>query len=198
MRLLVGLGNPGTAYAGHRHNIGFMAIDAVARHFGFEPFRRRFQGLAAQGEIDGEKVIALKPQTFMNESGRAVGEAARFFKLAAGDVIAFHDELDLRPGKVRVKTGGGAAGHNGLRSMDAHIGTAYVRVRLGIGHPGDPDRVTSYVLSDFGAAERLWRDPLLDAVADALPLLIKGDAAGFMTRVAHRAPPPVPPEPRSV
>lgn len=190
MRLLVGLGNPGTAYAGHRHNIGFMAVEAVAHHFGFDPFRRRFQGLIAQGEIDGEKVIALKPQTFMNESGRAAGEAARYFKLGVGDVIVFHDELDLKPGKVRVKTGGGAAGHNGLKSLDAHIGPAYVRVRLGIGHPGNPDRVTGYVLSDFSAAERAWREPLLDAVATSLPLLIRGDAAGFMTRVAHQAPPP--------
>ena len=190
MRLLVGLGNPGPAYAGHRHNIGFMAVDAVARHFGFDPFRRRFQGAVAQGEIAGERIIALKPETFMNESGRAAGEAARYFKLEASDVIAFHDELDLKPGKVRVKTGGGAAGHNGLRSLDAHIGSDYVRVRLGIGHPGSPDRVTGYVLSDFTAAERLWRDPLLAAVAEALPLLINGDATGFMTRVAHQAPPP--------
>jgi PTH1 family peptidyl-tRNA hydrolase len=190
MRLLVGLGNPGPAYAGHRHNIGFMAVDAVARHFGFDPFRRRFQGAVAQGEIAGERIIALKPETFMNESGRAAGEAARYFKLEASDVIAFHDELDLKPGKVRVKTGGGAAGHNGLRSLDAHIGSDYVRVRLGIGHPGSPDRVTGFVLSDFTAAERLWRDPLLAAVAEALPLLINGDATGFMTRVAHQAPPP--------
>lgn len=194
MHLLVGLGNPGRTHERHRHNIGFMAIDAIAERFGFDPFRRRFQGLAAQGRIDGAQVIALKPETYMNESGRAVGAARRYFKLDAAAIIAFHDELDLKPGKVRFKQGGGAAGHNGLRSLDAHIGAGYGRVRLGIGHPGAADRVTGYVLSDFTASERAWLDPVLAAVAEALPLLITGDAAGFMTRVALRAPPPDPTE----
>lgn len=184
MHLLVGLGNPGPAYAGNRHNIGFMAVDSIVHRHDFEPFRSRFHGLAAMGSVAGANLVALKPMTFMNESGRAVAAAARFFKIPVEHIIVLHDELDLRPGKVRVKRGGGHAGHNGLRNIDAHMGRDYIRVRLGIGHPGDPNRVTPYVLSDFAKTDAPWLSRLLDAVTDAMPLLIEGDDAGFMTRVA--------------
>ncbi len=190
MLLFVGLGNPGPKYAGNRHNIGFMAADEIVRRHSFGPWRRRFQGEVSEGVLASEKVLVLKPETYMNESGRAVGEAVRFYKLAATDVVVFHDELDLAPGKMRVKTGGGHAGHNGLRSIDAHIGPAYRRVRLGIGHPGDRDVVHYYVLSDFAKADRDWLLPLLDAVADAAPLLARNDDAGFATRVALLTRPP--------
>ncbi|GAB4123458.1 MAG: aminoacyl-tRNA hydrolase [Rhodothalassiaceae bacterium] len=185
MRLLVGLGNPGARYAGNRHNIGFMAADAIARHHGFSPSRARFQGETMEGMLDGVKCLLLKPQTYMNESGRAVAEAARFFRTAPADIIVFHDELDLAPGRIRVKTGGGHAGHNGLRSIIAHIGEDFVRVRMGIGHPGDRDLVTPYVLSDFSKEERSWLDPLLEALARAAPMLIAGDPARFMTELAR-------------
>lgn len=184
MLLVVGLGNPGSEYAGHRHNIGFMAVDAIVRRHSFGPFRAKFQGQLAEGVIGGVKALALKPMTYMNESGVSVGQAAHFHKIPLDQVIVLHDELDLAPGKVRIKIGGGSAGHNGLRSIDAHLDRDYRRVRLGIGHPGDRDRVTGYVLHDFAKADSEWLSPLLDAVADCFPLLVKGDDAGFMTRVA--------------
>lgn len=196
MRLLVGLGNPGPKYARHRHNVGFMAVDAIARRWSVGPFRRRFQGEAADGLLDGERVVLLKPGTYMNESGRAVAEAARFFRLEPGDVWVFHDELDLAPGKLRVKQGGGTAGHNGLRSIDRHVGNAFWRIRIGIGHPGRADRVHGYVLHDFAKADTEWLDPLLDAIADSAPLVAAGDAANFMNRVALATRPPEPPSPK--
>ena len=184
--LLVGLGNPGLAYAGNRHNIGFMAIDTIARHYGFRPFRRKFDGDVAEGTVEGTKCLALKPHTFMNESGRSVGTAVRFYKVPLDRVIVVYDELDLAPGKCRVKRGGGAGGHNGIRSIDSHIGVDYWRVRLGIGHPGDKSRVRAYVLQDFAADERTWLNDLLEAVSGALPLLMSGAADKFMSKVATR------------
>jgi PTH1 family peptidyl-tRNA hydrolase len=192
MRLIVGLGNPGAEYAGNRHNIGFMAVDEIARRHGFPVWKSRNQGLAAEGEIAGVRVMLLKPQTFMNNSGASVGPTARFFKIPPAEVIVLHDELDLAPGKVRVKVGGGAAGHNGLRSIAEQFSADTVRVRLGIGHPGDKDRVYGHVLSDFAKAERAWLTPLLDAVAEAVPMLVAGDANAFMTRVALLTAPPRP------
>ncbi len=174
MLLIVGLGNPGSRYAANRHNIGFMAVDEIVRRHCFSPWRQRFQGDVAEGRLDGEKTMALKPRTYMNESGRAVGEAMRFFKLRPEDVVVFHDELDLAPGKLRVKRGGGHAGHNGLRSIIAHIGPDFRRVRIGIGHPGDPARVTGYVLGDFAKSDREWSEPLLEAIGEAAPLLASG------------------------
>jgi len=192
MRMIVGLGNPGSEYARNRHNIGFMAVDEIARRHGFSVWKVRNQGLAAEGTIGGERVMLLKPQTYMNKSGACVGPTARFFKIPPAEVIVLHDELDLAPGKLRVKTGGGAAGHNGLRSIAEQFSTDTVRVRLGIGHPGDKDRVQGHVLSDFTKTERAWLDPMLEAVADAAPLLIAGDASGFMSRVALLTRPPKP------
>lgn len=194
MILLVGLGNPGGDYAGNRHNIGFMALDAIHDRHRFSPWKRDFQGMVSDGKFGpgGDKIVLLKPLTYMNESGRAVGEAARFYKLSVGDVIVLHDELDVVPGRVKVKTGGGHAGHNGLRSIDAHLGKDYRRVRLGIGHPGDKALVTRHVLGDFAKSDRQWLEPLLDAVADAAPLLASGDDAGFQTRVALLTAPPKP------
>ncbi|GAA4247714.1 aminoacyl-tRNA hydrolase [Azospirillum formosense] len=183
MLLLVGLGNPGAEYARNRHNIGFMAVEEIARRHGFGPWRKRFQGQTAEGTIGGEKVIALEPLTFMNLSGQSVTAAVQFFKLKPEDVVVIHDELDLPPGKIRVKKGGGHGGHNGLRSIDAHLGKEYWRIRLGIGHPGDKDRVSGYVLHDFAKAEQSWLDPLVDAVADAFPLVVKGQAETFMNKV---------------
>lgn len=183
MRLFVGLGNPGGAYSGNRHNIGFMALDAIARRHAAQPWRRRFQGQGSEATIGGEKVVLLKPDTFMNDSGRAVGEALRFFKLDLGDATIFHDELDLAPGKLRVKRGGGNAGHNGLRSITALCGNEYRRVRMGIGHPGHKDLVHGYVLRDFAKAERPWVDDLCRAVADEAAILAGGDDAGFQNRV---------------
>ena len=190
MRLLVGLGNPGPKYARHRHNVGFLAMDAIASRHGFPPFRQRFQGEVSEGRLGNERVALLKPLTYMNESGRSVGAAARFYKLTPPDVVVVHDELDLAPGKVRVKQGGGAAGHNGLRSIDAHLGNDYWRVRIGIGHPGHPDRVTGWVLNDFAKADAEWLEAMLGAVADAAPLIAAGDAANFMNRVALLTQPP--------
>ncbi len=185
MKLFVGLGNPGDKYAGHRHNVGFMAVERIADRHGFSQWRRRFQGQTAEGTIGGERVLLLKPLTYMNESGRAVGEAARFLKIGLEDVIVFHDELDLAPGKVKVKTGGGNAGHNGLRSISAHLGNEFVRVRIGIGHPGSKDAVIPYVLHDFAKADREWLEPLLDAIADASVRLAAGDTARFLTDIAR-------------
>ncbi|MGO1118735.1 aminoacyl-tRNA hydrolase [Rhodovibrionaceae bacterium A322] len=186
MLLLVGLGNPGPRYAKHRHNIGFMALDAIADRHGFQPWRKRFQGEVAEGKIAGQKVIALKPQTYMNESGRAVGEAARFYKIPLSDIVVFHDELDLAAGKVKLKTGGGAAGHNGLRSIDAHLGANFKRVRLGIGHPGDKSRVHGHVLGDFAKADQDWLERLMDALVFEAPALVENTSQGdslFMSRV---------------
>ena len=193
MLLVVGLGNPGARFARHRHNIGYVAADALALRHGLSAPRRRFRSRLRAGEIDGERVLLLKPETYMNESGRAVRQALDFYKLRARDAVVIHDELDLAPGKVRVKRGGGHAGHNGLRSLDSHIGKDYRRVRIGIGHPGDRRRVERYVLSDFTAAERVHFAALAEAVAEAFPLVVAGDEPGFMTRVALVCPPPKPP-----
>ena len=183
MLLLVGLGNPGARYAGNRHNIGFMAVQETAKRHGIGPWRRRFQGVAAEGTIGGERVLLLLPGTFMNESGRAVAEAAHFYKLGTGDVTVFHDEIDLPPAKVRVKVGGGIAGHNGLRSVTAHIGNDYRRVRIGVGHPGDKDLVYAYVLSDFAKDERPWVETLIAVLADSVGLLVRGEDASFQNKV---------------
>ncbi|HEX6980432.1 MAG TPA: aminoacyl-tRNA hydrolase [Alphaproteobacteria bacterium] len=195
--LLVGLGNPGPTYAKHRHNVGFMAVDTIVRRHGFGPYRARFEGLAADGQIDGTRVVALKPQTYMNESGRSVAAAARFYKVDPSQIIVFYDELDLAPGRLRVKRGGGNAGHNGLRSIDAHLGPDYWRVRIGIGHPGDKRLVSGYVLHDFAKADAAWLEPLLEAIAAEVPRLVAGDDGGFMSRVAHAMNPPAPKPPRT-
>lgn len=185
MKLWVGLGNPEPGMLRQRHNIGFMALDTIAIRHGFSPWRQRFKGLVAEGTIGGQKILGLKPLTYMNLSGESVQAAAAFFKLPPDDITAWHDELDLAPGKIRVKRGGGAAGHNGLRSMDRMLGTPdYWRVRLGIGHPGDKARVTGYVLGDFAKADMDWLLPTLDGVADAAPLLAAGKPEDFMTKVA--------------
>ena len=189
MLLLVGLGNPGPRYAYNRHNVGFMALELIRKRYGFSASRNRFEGETSEGTVAGEKVLALKPMTFMNDSGRAVGQAANFYKIPAGDVIVMHDEIDLAPGKVRAKRGGGHAGHNGLRSIAAHIGAEFRRVRLGVGHPGK-ERVLGHVLGDFTEADKEWAGAMLGAVSDNLPLLIAGDDAAFMSRVALAAPPP--------
>ena len=185
MLLWVGLGNPEPGMARQRHNIGFMALDVIAIRHGFSPWRQRFKGLVAEGTVGGERILGLKPMTYMNDSGASVQAAAAFFKLASEAITAFHDELDLAPGKVRVKRGGGAAGHNGLRSMDRMLGTQdYWRVRLGIGHPGHKERVLGHVLGDFAKADRDWLIATLDAVAEAAPLLAAGQPEPFMTKVA--------------
>jgi peptidyl-tRNA hydrolase, PTH1 family len=183
MRLLVGLGNPGARYAGNRHNIGFMAVEAIARRHGIGPLRRGYQGVAAEGLLAGERVILLLPGTFMNDSGLAVAEAARFLKIGTGDIAVFHDEIELPPAKVRVKTGGGNAGHNGLRSISAHVGNDYRRVRIGVGHPGVKELVYNHVLSDFAKAERPWVEALCDIIADNAGLIAKGDDASFQNKV---------------
>jgi PTH1 family peptidyl-tRNA hydrolase len=183
MRLFVGLGNPGAKYAHNRHNIGFMAVDEIARRQGFAPWRRRFQGETAEGTLDHERVILLRPSTYMNDSGRAVQEAANFFKIAAGEITVFQDELELPPGKVRVKVGGGIAGHNGLRSISSHIGNDYRRVRLGIGHPGIKELVHSYVLADFAKDDRPWVVSLCEAIADHAGLLATARDSTFQNRV---------------
>ena len=183
MRLVVGLGNPGTQHVGNRHNIGFMAVQEIARRHGIGPWRRRFQGVATEGPIGAERVLLLLPGTYMNESGRAVGEAAHFYKLALSDIVVLHDEVDLPPGKVRVKAGGGIAGHNGLRSISAHVGNDYRRVRIGIGHPGAKEMVHGHVLGDFSKAEREWVDALAGVIAENAGLLAKGDDATFQNKV---------------
>ncbi|HSD91424.1 MAG TPA: aminoacyl-tRNA hydrolase [Methyloceanibacter sp.] len=186
MKLFVGLGNPGRDYLLNRHNVGFMAVDAIAAAHDFPAWRKRFSGLIAEARLGDMPVLLLKPQTFMNESGRSVGEAVRFYKLEPDDVTVFHDELDLPLGKLRVKTSGGAAGHNGLKSITAHIGNNYVRVRIGISHPGDRGKVTKHVLGDFAKAERGTLEALLGAIADAAPSLAEGAPDKFQSRVAHR------------
>ncbi|MBI3672399.1 MAG: aminoacyl-tRNA hydrolase, partial [Rhizobiales bacterium] len=183
MYLVVGLGNPGPKYAGNRHNIGFMAVDEIVRRHGFSPWRRKFQGEIAEASIAGEKVMALKPMTYMNDSGRAAGEAMRFYDIDPSRLIVFYDEIDLQPGKVRVKLGGGAAGHNGIRSLIAHVGPHFVRVRLGIGHPGEKGLVHPHVLNDFAKSDREWLAPLIDAVAEHFPLLIEGQEGSFQNKV---------------
>jgi peptidyl-tRNA hydrolase, PTH1 family len=183
MLLLVGLGNPGARYIGNRHNIGLMAVQAIAKRHGIGSWRRRFQGVACEGPIGGERALLLLPGTFMNESGRAVGEAAQFYKLAPDAVTVFHDEIELPPGKVRVKIGGGIAGHNGLRSISDHIGNDYRRVRIGVGHPGHKDLVERHVLSDFAKSEWPWVEALTDVLADNVELLLRGDDASFQNKI---------------
>jgi PTH1 family peptidyl-tRNA hydrolase len=190
MKLFVGLGNPGKKYARNRHNIGFMAVERIAEDHGFGPWKSKFHGEISEGRLGSSKILLLKPQTFMNRSGQSVGEAMRFYKLESTDVVVFHDELDLAPGKVRVKAGGGHAGHNGLRSIHDHIGAAYDRVRLGIGHPGRKEMVSAYVLSDFAKSESDWLDDVLRGVSDGAPHLARDDGGKFMNTVALRTAPP--------
>lgn len=190
MLLFVGLGNPGAKYAGNRHNIGFMALDQIAADHGFPPWKSRFNGQITEGRFGSDRAILLKPETFMNLSGQSVGEAMRYYKLEPQDVIVFHDELDLAPGKLRVKQGGGHAGHNGLRSIHQHIGAEYGRVRLGIGHPGHKDKVASYVLNDFAKAEQGWLDDMMRGISDGAPALARGDNSKFQNAVALRVNPP--------
>lgn len=189
MQLWVGLGNPGAKYAGNRHNIGWMALERIAGDHGFGPWRGKFQGSVSEGVLGGEKVLLLKPETFMNLSGQSVSAAMRFYKLTPADVTVFHDELDLAPGKLRVKQGGGHAGHNGLRSIHQHVGDAYGRIRIGIGHPGHKDRVAGYVLSDFGKAEAEVMDDLLRGISDGAAALAGGDTGRFQNAVAQRVAP---------
>ena len=185
MKLLVGLGNPGAKYAANRHNIGWMAIDRIADAHAFGPWRTKFQGKVSEGRLGSDNVLLLKPDTFMNLSGQSVGEAMRFYKLAPQDIWVFHDELDLTPGRMKVKQGGGHAGHNGLRSLHQHIGDAYGRVRLGIGHPGHKDLVAHYVLSDFTKADQPWLDDLTQALSKSVPHLVNGDLARFSSEVSR-------------
>jgi peptidyl-tRNA hydrolase, PTH1 family len=196
MRLVVGLGNPGARYARNRHNIGFIAVDAIARRHGFPGFRSRFRGELSDGTIAGERRLLLKPQTFMNASGESVAEAARFFKISVSEIIVIHDEIDLRPGKLRVKCGGGTAGHNGLRSIDALLGPDFWRVRIGVGHPGIKELVHPYVLQNFSGEEvTLWVAPLLEAVAETIGFLLSGAPDAFMSEVARRFAPREPKAP---
>lgn len=190
MLIFAGLGNPGPKYAGNRHNIGYMALDRIAGDHGFAPWRGKFQSSISEGRLGSAKVLLIKPETFMNLSGQAVGEAMRFYKLDPQDVIVFHDELDLAPGKCRVKDGGGHAGHNGLRSLHQHIGPDYTRVRLGIGHPGHKDRVSGYVLSDFAKADEAWLDDLLRGLSDGAAQLAAGHHDKFLNAVSLRTAPP--------
>lgn len=194
MIIIAGLGNPGTKYQGNRHNIGFMAADEIARRWSFGPERAKFQSIIREGEVETAKgpvkVLLMKPQTFMNESGRAVGEAARFYKLAPDEVIAFHDEIDLAPGRFRMKQGGGAAGQNGVRSLISQLGPEFRRARMGVGHPGDPKLVHAHVLSDFHKADQPWLEPLLNACADALPFALAGDDDRYQAEVMRLAPAP--------
>ncbi len=197
MQIFVGLGNPGAKYANNRHNIGFMALDEIASEHGFSPWRPKFQAQVSEGRLGAGKVVLIKPETFMNLSGQSVGEAMRFYKLAPDDIVVFHDELDLAPGKCRVKTGGGHAGHNGLRSIHQHIGETYHRVRLGIGHPGHKDRVAGYVLSDFAKADQSWLNDLIRGIGKGAEKLADGDNAAFITAVAMARPPKEKPVPKT-
>ena len=195
MLLLVGLGNPGTKHQNHRHNLGFMTLDRLVERYSFGPWRRRFQGQVADGRLGGRRAMALKPGTFMNLSGQSVGAAARYFHVSGKDIVVFHDEIDLAPGKIRVKLGGGTAGHNGLRSIDSHIGPDFRRVRLGVGHPGNKAQVERYVLRNFPKRDRGWLEPLLDAVVAAAEHLAEDDDSGFTTKVALLLQPPKPSKP---
>ncbi|MVA99491.1 aminoacyl-tRNA hydrolase [Nitratireductor sp. CAU 1489] len=188
MLIFAGLGNPGPKYENQRHNVGFMAADAIARRHSFSPWSKKFKAEIAEGRLGDDKVLLVKPQTFMNLSGQAIGEALRFYKLSPADLVVFYDELDLAPGKVRIKIGGGSGGHNGIKSIDAHCGKDYRRVRIGIGHPGDKALVHNHVLGDFAKADRTWLEPLLDATADSAALLVKGDDNGFMNKVSLAVP----------
>ena len=190
MRLFVGLGNPGAKYARNRHNIGYMAVDRIAQDHGFAPWRTKFQGQISEGRLGPEKIVLLKPETFMNRSGQSVGEAQRFFKIDIGDIVVFQDEIDLAPDKLRVKTGGGHAGHNGLRSLHGHIGDGYVRVRIGVGHPGHKDAVPAYVLHDFAKADWEWIEDILTGISDGATHLAEGDSGKFMNADALRTSPP--------
>jgi PTH1 family peptidyl-tRNA hydrolase len=190
MLIFAGLGNPGAKYAGHRHNIGFMALDRIASDHGFGPWKARFQGQTCEGRLGSAKVLLLKPETFMNLSGQSVGEAMRFYKLTPADVTVFHDEIDLAPAKLRIKTGGGHAGHNGLRSIHQHIGPDYHRVRMGVGHPGRKEAVPGFVLHDFAKADQEWLDDMLRGVAEGAPYLADGDTGRFQNAVALRTAPP--------
>ena len=192
MKLIVGLGNPGAKYARNRHNIGFMAVDRIAADHGFGPWKGKHQGSISEGRFESDRAVLLKPETFMNNSGQSVQAAMRFYKVEPGDVIVCHDEIDLAPGKVKCKVGGGHAGHNGLRSIHAHIGPDYARVRLGVGHPGHKDAVPGYVLRDFPKADEVWLDDVLRGVSDGAPYLVAGDLAKFMNAVGLRISPPRP------
>jgi PTH1 family peptidyl-tRNA hydrolase len=194
MKILVGLGNPGEKYERNRHNVGFGALDAIAERYGAPAWRKRFQGLATEVDIARQRYLLLKPATYMNESGRSVSEAVRFFKMSPADVIVFHDEIDLEPGKLRVKFGGGHAGHNGLKSISAHIGNDYQRVRIGVGHPGNRDAVAHYVLHDFARADGEWLGPMLAAIAQGLPSLLSGQDAKFMNDVGRAVRPQAAPK----
>ena len=195
MQIFAGLGNPGSSYARNRHNIGFMALDALARRHSFSPWSKKFKAEIAEGDIAGERVLLLKPQTFMNLSGESVGEAMRFYKVPVSAVLAIHDELDLAPGRARLKIGGGNGGHNGLKSMDAHCGKDYRRLRLGIGHPGSKERVNGHVLGDFAKADQSWLEPLLDAIADHADMLVRGEDSQFLNKLALAT--GAPPEPET-
>jgi peptidyl-tRNA hydrolase, PTH1 family len=190
MLLVVGLGNPGERYAGNRHNVGFMAVAAIAERYGFPAFRQKFQGDFAKGQIDGHDVLLLCPRTYMNLSGQSAEAAASFFKLSCEDMVVIHDDLDLAAGKIKTKKGGGAAGHNGLRSIDAHLGNEYRRIRLGVGHPGDKDLVTAHVLKDFSKDDESWLTPLIAAIAEHFDLIVKDDGPLFMNKVALALKPP--------
>jgi PTH1 family peptidyl-tRNA hydrolase len=183
MLIIAGLGNPGAQYAGNRHNVGFMAVDAIQRKPGFAPWSKKFKAVISEGEIAGEKVLLMKPQTFMNLSGEAVGEAMRFYKLTPANVIAIYDELDLAPGRTRIKTGGGHGGHNGIKSIDAHCGKDYRRLRIGIGHPGNKEQVHNHVLGDFAKSDRVWLEPLMDAIADNADMLVKAEDSQLMNKL---------------
>ena len=190
MLIIAGLGNPGAKYEKNRHNIGFMAVDEIARRWRFGAPRAKFQSVICEGEVEGQKILLMKPQTFMNNSGNAVGEAARFYKIPPADIIVFHDEIDLAPGRFRMKTGGGAAGQNGVRSLISQLGPDFRRARMGIGHPGEPQLVMPHVLGDFHKAEQPWLDALLNACADALPFAVKGDDERYQGEVMRLAPAP--------
>jgi len=190
MIIIAGLGNPGPKYEKNRHNIGFMAVDEIARRWRFGPTRAKFQSIISEGEVEGTKVLLMKPQTYMNESGRAVGEAARFYKIKPSEVIVFHDEIDLAPGRFRMKTGGGAAGQNGVRSLISHLGADFRRGRMGVGHPGESHLVMPHVLGDFHKADLPWLEPMLNAVADALPFAVSGDDERYQAEVMRLAPAP--------
>lgn len=192
MRLIVGLGNPGSEYARNRHNIGFMAVDEIVHRHSFAPFRSKFQGELSEGRLAGEKVLVLKPTTYMNNSGQSVHAAMAFYKMPLEDIIVFHDEMDLAAGKIRIKTGGGHAGHNGIRSIQSHIGAGFKRVRIGVGHPGAKEKVVGHVLKDFSKSDQQWVDKLVEAIGEQAGLIAKGDDSGFMSKVSLALNPPRP------